>query len=134
MAVFNSYGIPAAPRKVNDAGGVTLHQVVVQGTNQREVKNPAAVNAPKVVGAVEWLGPKNGAQGDDVGVRTMGEALCIANAAIAVGDYVTISGTNGRVQTNAAAANAGNIVGYAVDAAANAGDQIAVFLTPGLLR
>lgn len=134
MAVFNSYGIPAAPRKVNDAGGVTLHEVVVQGTNEGEVKNPAAANASKVIGAVEWLGPKNGANGDDVGVRVLGEALCIANAAIAVGDYVTIAGTTGRVQTNAAAANTGNIVGIAQAAATAAGDQVRVLLTPGVLR
>lgn len=134
MPTFNSFGIPAAPRRVNDAGGVTLHQVVVQGTNENEVKNPAAVNANKVIGAVEVLGPKNGANGDDVGVRTLGEALCIAAAAIAVGDYVTVAGTTGRVQTNAAAANTGNIVGIAMSLASAAGDQLRVLLTPGVLR
>lgn len=134
MTVFNSYGIPAAPRKVNDAGGVTVHQVVVQGTNEGEVKNPAAANASKVVGVVDYVGPLNGANGDTVGVRVLGEGMCIANAAIAVGDYVEVSGTNGRVKTNAETANTGNIVGIAQSVATAGGDQIRVLLTPGLLR
>lgn len=135
MTTFNSYGIPAAPRKVNDAGGVTLHAVVVQGTNEGEVKQPAAANAPKIIGSVQRLGPKNGANGDDVGVQVFGEAIFIAQAAIAVGDYVTTAVTNlTRVQTNAAAANTGNIVGIAQSAATAAGDQVRVLLTPGVLR
>lgn len=135
MTTFNSFGIPAAPKKVNDSGGVTLHAVVVQGTNEGEVKQPAGANAAKVIGAVERLGALNGANGDEVGVRVMGEAICIAQAAIAVGDYVTTAATNlTRVQTNAAAANAGNIVGIAMSAATAGGDQVRVLLTPGVLR
>lgn len=134
MTTFNSLGIALAPRRVNDAGGVTLHEAVVQGTNEGEVKNPAAANANKVIGLVERLGPKNGANTDDVGVRVMGEGIGIANAAIAVGDYVNIAATTGRLKTISEAVNTANVVGIAQSAATAAGDQVRVLLTPGVLR
>lgn len=127
MAVGNSLGIPAKPRTVNDAGGVTLSQIVVQGTNEGEVKNPAAANGSKIRGVVEGLDANNGANGSRVSVRDHGEGVCIASAAIAVGDYVNIAGTTGRVKTvSEASTTVIWLVGEALSAATAAGDQVRV--------
>lgn len=129
MTVANSLGIPSKTRRVNDTAGVLKNRVVVQGTGPYEVKNPAAANASKIEGVVEYLGPRNGGNSDDVGVRNKGEAVCIAASAIAVGDYVNIADTAGRVKAVSEALGVVVfLVGRAVTSAAALGDEITVNL------
>jgi hypothetical protein len=126
----NSLGIPALPRTVNDPAGVARRRVVVQGTGAREVKNPAAANAGRISGVVEHTDHRDGADGSDVAVRTLGEVEVLAASAIAVGDPINIADVQGRVKAvgGEAAGTIINLVGDAVTAATAAGDIVTVDL------
>ncbi len=64
-----------------------------------------------------------------MGVRDYAEALCVAASAIAVGDYVNIADTGGRVKTVSEAAGVVVfLVGEALSSASAAGDHVSVDL------
>lgn len=91
----NSQDVSAFPQKVNDAAGVLANRVLVAGTNANEVKNPAAANASKIIG----VAGHDAANGEDVSIYSFGIVNCVAASAIAVGDYVNVAGTTGKVKT-----------------------------------
>lgn len=126
----NSQDISAFPQKVNDATGVIKHAVLVAGTSENQVKNPAAANADKVVGVAGHAA----ADQVDVSVYDKGIVNLIAASAIAVGDYVNIADTTGRVKTISEAAGTANVVGIARSAAGAAGAYVKVQLQIGLRR
>jgi len=68
-------------------------------------------------------------------IRLLGIARVVANGAITPGAFVSVSGTNGRVQAQTQA-GAGvqpkPVLGIALNQAGAAGDRIVVLLTPGV--
>lgn len=122
---FNTWSAIARTFQVNDGAGVARNRVVVQGTNAYEVKNPAASNASKIRGITEFASGNSGY----VTVRRGGSYRATAASAIAVGDYVNIADTAGRVKTiNEAASTVVYIVGEAMTAASASGDEVDVDL------
>lgn len=102
-------------------------------------QTPAATASLPVVGVIY-----DRARTDNTGavvsqamnVRVMGIARVIASAAIAVGQYVGTSGTAaGQVVgvTPGTVATKVPVLGLALNQAVNAGDQVLVLLTPGVM-
>lgn len=120
---WNLEGSSPAPFKVNQTGGVTIRQVVVQSTNPFECALPAAANAIPAGVVRETVG-----NGEHTAVQRFGEAECIASAAIAIGDRVNIANTSGQIKTSAEAAGTANILGIARTAATAVGDYVTVAL------
>lgn len=124
MVAFNTWDSISRTKKVNDPAGVVQYRAVVQGTNAGEIKNPAAANAGKIRGITE----ANASDGQLVAVRRGGSYLATAASPIAVGDYVNIADTAGRLKTAGEAAATREIVGEAETAAGALGDVFEVNL------
>src|SRR5689334_23026159 len=91
------------PYIVTAANTVTLRQVVVEGTNDGEVKNPTAADVRGIVGVVVGLGPLNGGPGDQVMVQRDGDCSVKAGATVARGDTLSIFSAAGSIKTAAPA-------------------------------
>src|SRR4051794_24264965 len=122
-------------RRITDAAGVGIYLAVVQDTAERDVKKPAAANAGKFVGITQEA---QATQNKGVRVKTDGPSFATASGVIAVGDYVNIAGSSGKLascQTSVAAglANPASVIyviGQAISAAAADGDIFEVEIQP----
>lgn len=126
----NRQNISDFPQTVNDASGVLAFCALVAGTAENQVKRPAAANASKFIGVADH----DAANGEDVSVIDKGIVYMRASAAvIAVGDYVNVADTTGRVKTAGEAANTANVLGIARSATTGTIDQyVKVLLQPQL--
>ena len=100
-----------------EGGALTRGTAVMQGTAQDQVKAPTGANVRPAGIVVETTA----AAGDPVAVVRRGECIAIAGGVVAPGDYVEITGVNGRLTTTAVAGH--EVVGRAVSAAAADGDE-----------
>lgn len=126
----NSQDVSAFPQTVNDSSGVLQHCALVAGTAANQVKRPAAANAAKFIG----VAGHDAADGEDVSVYSFGIVNMIASAAIAVGDYVNIADTTGKVKTGSETAGTQNIIGIARSVASGDGKYVKVQLLSQHLR
>lgn len=131
--MLNSMDISPVPRRVNDANGVNIRRFVVRSSLPDQVRRPTGANVAGVDGVVEHLGYQ-GADGDTVAVRKLGEAELIATGPIGFGDDVTVGDAQGGVASAAGLALGAvvNKVGEAQSIASAAGDVVKVFLTLGV--
>ncbi len=127
---YNSQDVSAFPQRVNHADGVLAHRVLVAGAQADQVTRPAAANADKIIGVAGHTAPN----GEDVSVYDYGVVNLVAASAIAVGDYVNIGDTEGRVKTVSEDAGTANLVGIARSAASAAGQYVRVKLIIGSRR
>lgn len=108
---------------------ITLGAVVVQGAGDLTCKMPTAADP---TGGILGVALESAAAAKDrVSVAGIGAVVpCTASAAIARGDKVTVSGTDGRIKTAAPAVGANvQLVGIAMQSAAGAGEKIGVLIT-----
>lgn len=113
--------------EVTDAGGVSAHRVVVQGTNAGECALPGSANAGAILGVTVHA---QSLQNQNVAVRKAGIARVTAAGAISLGAPVNIAGTSGKVKAiSESSGTAINCLGFAETAASADGDVIEVFLS-----
>ncbi|MDH3738513.1 MAG: DUF2190 family protein [Alphaproteobacteria bacterium] len=109
---------------------ITANAVVIAGTADNEVDMPGAADVAPWGVALEAA-----AIGESVDVQRNGYAIVIANAAITKGDFVAISGTDGRVAgiTIGTTTHDQRLVGRAMQAASGAGAELSIELMLGQL-
>jgi hypothetical protein len=121
---------------IDDAAGVTQYAAVVVGAAEGGCKKPAGSNAKQFLGFTQ---ESQANQNKGVAVRVMGVSYAVAAGAIANGDWVETSGTDGKVASCEAAVNATpgtaaqvNVIGRALSAATTGGggDVILVLIWP----
>ena len=121
--------------KITDGAGVYKFRAVVQGTNAGEVKKPAAENEGKFVGVTQ---EDQATQYRSVRVQESGRTFAVAaTGGIAVGDYVRIADSAGKMnsaQSDAVAtpgsAKVNYVIGVARTAAASDGDIFELEIQP----
>lgn len=94
--------------RVEEAGGVARHRVVVFGTTDGGCRYPAAADSAGVLGVTQHAQTR---QDKAVTVRRTGIALCEAAAAIGKGDAVVVADDEGRIKSAARASLAFGLVG-----------------------
>ena len=102
---------------------------------------PASANTDFVIGINQDVGsttttlngaPVNAAAGQSIRVRQLGITKAQIASAVTRGDLLVVSGSSGQLATAPAlAATTVRIVAQALQSGTNAGDEIAVILTPG---
>jgi hypothetical protein len=119
MPTSNLQGTSPKARRVADALGTVKGCAVVQGANSREVVRPSAANV-----RIEGIALYVSAQNEHVAVQDMGEAVCIAASAIAIGAEVNVADTTGRFKAVSEGAGVvAQVCGRAKTAASASGDQ-----------
>ncbi len=111
---------------VAGTGGVTKYAVVVAGTNEGEVKLPAAAGAGKIIGIAQH----DASAGQEVRVMLMGVSYAVAAGNISPGDPLRIADAAGTVEAFTPGLNAvAYAVGFATEGAAQ-GEHFLVLLMP----
>ncbi len=131
--------VVASSTNYNDGCGVpgAANAAAVLGVAQNSIL-PAATSdysggTYNITSGTAWPAnsvPAQG-QGDEVQVMRLGISRVVAAGVIARGDEVNIADNQGRIKTvNEAAGTVVNVLGYAEEAAAAAGDVIRVMVHP----
>lgn len=124
--------------RITDAAGVLIHRAVVLGSTAGDCAKPGAANAGKFAGITQEA---QATQNRSVRVKTSGRTFATAAGTIAVGDYVGIADTAGKLASNqtAAVATPGSaglvyVVGIAKTAATDDGDIFEMEICPFLVK
>ncbi len=113
------------------AGSLLSGTAVIHGTADDQAKAPAAANDPAI-----GILAKDEEGGTDrlLEVITGGMVKAIAGAAVSVGDYLKVGGTNGRlIAVVEAITTKEQVIARARSAAAADGDEIDAFVNPFIL-
>jgi len=121
--------------KIEDAAGVLIYRAVVQGTAAGAVKKPSAENEGKFIGITQEA---QATQYRSVPVKESGRSFAVAaTGTIAVGDYVRIADSAGKMNSAQAdvvlapgSAKINYVIGVARTAAAADGDIFELQIQP----
>lgn len=112
---------------------MTKYRFVEQLTGDRQVRQSQTAGG-KVIGVAQHdVSSGDAALGAHVNVRLMGISIVEADAAVAVGDFVT-SSADGQAVPVAVSVGLKEVAGLALSAAANAGEFVTVLLLPAASR
>ena len=129
FAVKSSFGTVGGGVSRSYVGDVALSAgiAVIAGAAANSVKLPTAANQRAL--GVTSLATVNA--GDPITVVEQGEVIAIADAAITRGAWVMINAITGQLAPVGAVAGTNyEAVGYALEAAANQGDEFLLFVQP----
>jgi membrane protein implicated in regulation of membrane protease activity len=127
MALYN-LDLPLQPLTA-----VSRFHAVLLGTATKQTCQVTSGANQQAVGIIqETISAADITSGRVADVRVEGVSTCVANSAIAIGDRVRVSATEGLLETVAAATAKQNQVGLALTAAASSGDWFEVLLTTGV--
>jgi hypothetical protein len=103
---------------------------VVAGGSGDDYRGIAAGAGVQILGVQDEA---SAAAGDPISVVELGDAMAIAGAAIAAGNFVKVTATGQFIPVTGTAGGGENVAGWAKSSAAAQGDEFILFVSPSVL-